>query len=190
MTKGTTYRPYPPVSASAGPADASSPTHARPAACSASPTTSSGLVPTRSASAPATGATIIGVAVHGSIRSPAVSGEYPRPSWKYCAVRKAAAMIAPNDMNPVTLAAAKARTRKSRSGSIGDAARRSHAANPVSAAARPSSPASPSGSAQPGIAGPDEAPGEHGRAARAEDRTRHVKPRLIAAAPGPSARQE
>src|SRR6185437_10125772 len=139
----------PPVLASTGPADASAATHARPAACRASPVTSSGRVPMRSATAPATGATTIGVAVHGSIRSPAVSGEYPRPSWKYCAVRKAADMIAPNDMNAVTLAAAKVRTRSSRSGSIGDAARRSHATNPVSTASPPTTPASPAGSPQP-----------------------------------------
>ena len=44
-------------------------------ACSASPAAISGRPPIRSESAPAIGATNIGIAVHGSIRSPASSGE-------------------------------------------------------------------------------------------------------------------
>jgi hypothetical protein len=44
-------------------------------ACSASPATRKGLPPMRSVSAPAIGATIIGMPVHGSVRTPASSGE-------------------------------------------------------------------------------------------------------------------
>jgi hypothetical protein len=43
--------------------------------CSASPIAISGRDPIRSLSTPAIGATKIGIAVHGSVRSPASSGE-------------------------------------------------------------------------------------------------------------------
>ena len=92
-------------------------------------------------------------------------------------------MIAPNDMNPVTLAAAKVRIRKSRSGSIGDAARRSHADEPGEHREPAEQARQPERVAPAGSADPHEAPGEQGRAARGEHRPRHVKPRR----PGASA---
>ena len=49
----------------------------------------------RSDSAPATGATTSGVAVQGRTRTPACSGELCSASWKYCAIRKAAANCDP-----------------------------------------------------------------------------------------------
>src|ERR1700676_822304 len=58
-------------------------------------------------------------------------------------------MIAPNDMNPATLAAANARLRKSRSGSMGDTARRSQTTNPVSNASPAASPSNPGRSPRP-----------------------------------------
>src|SRR3954453_20786774 len=96
---------------------------------SARPLAISGRDPMRSLRMPAIGATKIGIAVHGSVRSPASSGEYPCAVWKNCASRKIDPNAPKNIANDTPLVAANARERKSRIGSIGAAARSSHATN-------------------------------------------------------------
>ncbi len=97
----------------------------------------SGREPIRSESRPAIGATNIGIAVHGSVRSPASSGERPCVTWKNWASRK----IEPNTpkyiANETPLEAAKARERKNRIGSIGAGARSSQATKPARNTAPP-----------------------------------------------------
>ena len=103
--------------------------HASAVAWRASPVTSSGRPPIRSVSAPAIGATIIGMPVHGSIRRPASSGEFPCTFWRYWVKRKIDPNIPKNMRSDAALAAAKVRFRKNRIGSIGSRARRSQATN-------------------------------------------------------------
>ena len=83
----------------------------------------------RSESAPAIGATIIGIAVHGRMRRPEPSGEYPCTVWKNCASKK----IDPNMPKLISIdamfASVKVRLRKKRMGSIGCSARSSQATN-------------------------------------------------------------
>src|SRR5215208_1443378 len=106
-------------------------------ACRARPVAISGRPPMRSESAPATGATNIGIAVHGSVLRPAPSGEWPWAVWRNCASRKIEPNI-PKYMNSeAPFAAEKPRSRKSRSGTIGCAARRSQATNPASSTLPP-----------------------------------------------------
>ena len=93
--------------------------------------------PMRSDRAPAIGATTIGIAVHGRTRSPDSSGEYPCAVWKNWLSRKIEPNMPKYMKSDAPLAAANARLRKNRIGSIGSAARSSQATN----AARMTAPA-------------------------------------------------
>ena len=73
----------------------------------------------RSESAPAIGATTIGIAVHGSVLRPAPSGEWPCAVCRNCASRKIEPNIPKYMSSEAPFAAANARSRKSRSGTIG-----------------------------------------------------------------------
>ena len=79
-------------------------TQAKPSACRARPVTMIGRRPMRSEIAPANGETSIGVAKNGSSRSPAEIGEYPRANWNSWVIRNAAANVAPDMRNDVTVA--------------------------------------------------------------------------------------
>ena len=92
--------------------------------------------PIRSESAPAIGATKIGIAVHGRMRRPAWSGEYPCMTWKNCASKKIEPNIPKNISSEAPLAAANVRLRKKRSGSIGSGARSSQRTNSTARRAR------------------------------------------------------
>src|SRR3954454_19055820 len=80
------------------------------------------------------GAMNIGGSDHGSSRTPASSGEYPRQLWKNCDIRNSAPN-SPAYMSRLTaLALANVRERNSPSGIIGEAERRSQARKaPISA---------------------------------------------------------
>ena len=78
-----------------------------------------GLRPIRSEIAPAQGEMIIGVAKNGSSRSPAEIGEYPRANWNSWVIRKAAANVAPDMRNVVTVPTANAWLRNSPIGTSG-----------------------------------------------------------------------
>ena len=99
----------------------------------------SGLPPIRSESAPAIGATNIGMIVHGSTRSPDSSGEKPCAVWKNCVSRKIEPNIPKYMRSDAAFAAANARLRKKRIGSIGCGVRSSQptkAASPSAPIAR------------------------------------------------------
>ena len=143
---------------------------------------SSGRPPIRSVTAPAIGATIIGMPVHGSIRRPASSGEFPCTFWRYWVRRKIDPNMPKNMRSDAAFAAANARFRKKRIGSIGSRVRRSQATKRDEEhdardqrghdlRARPAA-----------RVGPDEAPHEAERGGGDEPDAGHVEPRLRAVA--------
>ncbi len=150
--------------------------HPSPIACSASPPAISGRPPIRSERAPAIGATIIGMAVHGRIRSPAPSGEWPCTVCRNCASRKIEPNIPKYMSREAPFAAANARSRKKRIGSIGAGARSSQATK----AAVKSAP-SPSEATICGLVHPSPLP-------FTSPQTRPNRPALASANPGRSRR--
>src|SRR6266571_1322011 len=110
----------------------------------AMPDTSRGRLPIRSDSAPASGAIRIGMPVHGRVRSPACSGEYPCTTWKNWASRKIEPNIPKYISSEVTLAAENSRFRKNRMGTMGARDRTSQATKEASRTPpRASGPATP-----------------------------------------------
>ena len=158
--------------------DETSASHASAPDISAIPTTSSGRVPTRSDSRPAMGATRIGMAVHGSVRRPACSGEYPCTVWKNCASRKMEPNIPKYISSDTRLAAVNSRLAKNSIGIIGSPPRRlvssSHATNDAT-----SSPPTISGPATPSDVQPCSFP-------RTSPNTMPNNPALTSARPGRS----
>src|SRR5215475_3813220 len=140
---GPTSAAYPVVG------EATAASHASPNVSTDRPAIISGRTPMRSDNAPAPGARSSGAMPHGNRRTPAARGCSPRATWKNCAVKKTAPVIAPLTRKIATLLDVNARDRNSRGGSIGVAVRRSHATNTPAATSPAPIEANVSGLAQP-----------------------------------------
>jgi hypothetical protein len=107
------------------------------------------LVPTRTASrVPRVDPTATAAAT-GSRWTPEDSGLYARMNWKNCVIRKMNPSSVKNAMVTEALAALKRMSLKSRTSSIGSAARRSPAMNAISRRTAPAKPASDAADVQP-----------------------------------------